>query len=228
MSCMLPSILWMVLNDQSWPSVRAFCVPLRVLAVNSVESRHCISIYLSSERKDGTCVRAEFDVVHVDPALNFSRLMRALEMPRNNIAILIDLNCLQGTTGFVNVICVNRPVARNFVRGLLSRRLLSDRLKNRPEQPRCKHHISQTFGHTVLRQITSCGMLSQIINRESCLPSSRLKGMTDAKCVSVPTKPLIGRNLFVKDTPKCLNPSYGALFNNCWKRNGLLGLLGER
>jgi hypothetical protein len=70
-------------------SIRAFCSPLGMPAVNPIHSRHLIPFDLASEREHVTSFRTEFDVMPVYRALNSTGLVGALEMPREPIAILI-------------------------------------------------------------------------------------------------------------------------------------------
>jgi hypothetical protein len=98
-------------------------MPAGMSAINPIESRYSTSIDLSSERQHFVGVCAEFNVMYFHPALNLSRRVKALETPGDNVAVLIDLNSLQGTPGLVDVVRDNRPVARNVV-GRLFLRLL--------------------------------------------------------------------------------------------------------
>ena len=85
--------------------------PFSMPALNSVEAGHDISLDLSSERQHFAGVCAEFDVMHVDPALKLPRLMRTFEATGEDTTVLADLNGLQGTTSLIDVVGVDRPVA---------------------------------------------------------------------------------------------------------------------
>ena len=56
-------------------SIRAFRLPLAMLAVNSVLSRHFISFDSSPEGKHLASLGVEYDVVHVDRAFNSAGLV---------------------------------------------------------------------------------------------------------------------------------------------------------
>src|ERR1700691_1811230 len=87
--------------------------------MNSVDSRHNISLDPSPERQHVAGIGAEFDVMDVHPALNLSGLMRTLEVARDDIAVLDDLNGFQVAPGPGDIVGVDCPVAGDVVRRLL-------------------------------------------------------------------------------------------------------------
>ena len=84
-------------------------------AVEPVKSRHRIAVYLAPESEHVARPGAEFDVMAVYRALNSSRLVRALEMSRQAIAVLIDLDEFPDGLAVFNVFRVNRPLAPDVV-----------------------------------------------------------------------------------------------------------------
>jgi hypothetical protein len=105
-------------------SIGAFGFPLAMLAVNSVRSRHLITFDFSAEGKHVASLGAEYDVMHVDGPFNSAGLVRALEVTRQLIAILLDFDVFRRTPAIVDVLRVNPPIARDIVRRLLRRRFL--------------------------------------------------------------------------------------------------------
>jgi hypothetical protein len=105
-------------------SISAFRFPLAVLAVNPILSGHPISLDFSAERQDVASSGAEYDVMRVDGAFNSAGLVRALEMPRELIAILFDFDVFRGAPAIVYVLRVNRPISRNVVGRLFRWRFL--------------------------------------------------------------------------------------------------------
>ena len=105
-------------------SIGAFGLPLAMFAVNTVLSGHLISFDSSPEGKHLASLGVEYDVMHVDGAFNPAGLVRALEMPRQLIAILFDFDVFRGTAAIVDVLRVNLPIARHVVWRLFRRRFL--------------------------------------------------------------------------------------------------------
>src|SRR5271170_8017034 len=97
-------------------SIRALRVPCSVPAMNSVHSRHDVSVDPSSEREHVAGIGAEFDVMHVDPTLNLPRLVRAFEVARKDIAVLDDFNAFQIASSLGDIVGVYCPVAGDVVR----------------------------------------------------------------------------------------------------------------
>jgi hypothetical protein len=105
-------------------SIRAFRAPFSVPAMNSVDSRHNIPLDPSPKREHVARIGAEFDVVHVDPPLNLSGLMRTFEVARDDIAVLDDFNGFQVAPGPGDIVGVDYPIAGDVVRWVFLHRSL--------------------------------------------------------------------------------------------------------
>ena len=105
-------------NAARCASIRAFRAPFGFPAMNGVDPRDRISLDSSPERQHVAGIRAEHDVMQVDPALNLSGLTRTFEVARNEIAGLDDLNSFQVAPGPGDIVGIDGPVAGDVVRCL--------------------------------------------------------------------------------------------------------------
>jgi hypothetical protein len=96
-------------------------------ATNPVESRHRIALNLPTEGQHLTSVCTELHVMHIYPTLNLPGLMRTLEVTSQNTSVLHNLNGLQRASRLIDIVGVDRLVARNAVRRPLLRRPLGYR-----------------------------------------------------------------------------------------------------
>jgi hypothetical protein len=101
-------------SDRS-KSIRADCPPFGMAAAKAVESRHPISFGLSPKREHVASLGAELDVMPGHRSLDSSRLVRPLQMSREFIAVLMDLDVLLDGLAVIDVFRIDRPVAPNIV-----------------------------------------------------------------------------------------------------------------
>ena len=84
--------------------------------MNSIFARHVIAIDLSSKVNDGSGYGTESNVMSIHPSLNRTRLVRALEISSDTVAILCDLDVLHDRLAVLEAGGVNRPVSLHVVR----------------------------------------------------------------------------------------------------------------
>lgn len=84
--------------------------------MNSIHAGHAGRRDLSSKGQHVVGIGAELHMVSVDPALQFSMLMGAVEGSGDDVAHLRDLDLFERTSGLVRVVGVDGPVAREVSR----------------------------------------------------------------------------------------------------------------
>ena len=81
--------------------------------MNAIHAGHARCRDLSTECQYLARVCAELHMIAVDPALQFSMLIRSMEGSRNNVAVLTELDLFQRTSRLAGVVGVDGPVARD-------------------------------------------------------------------------------------------------------------------
>ena len=72
--------------------------------MDAVEAGHAVGGDFAAESEDVVGIGAEFDMVAVDPSLEFAVLVGAAEGSGDDVAVLGDFNRLEGTARFIDVV----------------------------------------------------------------------------------------------------------------------------
>src|SRR5271165_1690794 len=129
---------WWSWRHSRW---RTYSLPRGVLAMNPIQARHAVAIDLSSKRNDGPGYSTKYDVMFINPPLNWAGLIRAFKVSGDPVAILCDLNVLHDRFAVLEAGGVNRPVSLHVVRRRVGQRRVAENQRYESKNSNTQRHV---------------------------------------------------------------------------------------